>query len=227
LAIKNDVENNLRFQGQYYDSETELHYNRFRYYDPSCGRFVNQDPIGLLGGSNNYQYVPNPVGWVDPMGLTAAKEDPARQRKAIADPVKQRKAVAFDFYKSQGFPEDDIPSHLTGIDFDKPVEVVTIEKGQHFYQFQSPGAPQGNYYADNAAIKPTELGISPLGTNRALNKVEPKTKGLYTAQGNTPALRSKAKSVDDFWSVKGESYPTEGGGTQYFTAEKSNFIKGD
>lgn len=48
-----------------------MHYNRFRYYDPNCGRFVNQDPIGLLGGSNNYQYVPNPVGWVDPYGLSS------------------------------------------------------------------------------------------------------------------------------------------------------------
>ena len=40
----------LRFQGQYFDVETGLHYNRFRYYDPDIGRFVSQDPIGLLGG---------------------------------------------------------------------------------------------------------------------------------------------------------------------------------
>jgi RHS repeat-associated protein len=59
----------LRFQGQYYDSETGLHYNRFRYYDPDIGRFVSQDPIGLAGGDNLYQYAPNPSGWVDPLGL--------------------------------------------------------------------------------------------------------------------------------------------------------------
>ena len=63
------VENNLRFQGQYYDEETGLHYNRHRYYDPSHGRFINQDPIALSGGYNNYQYVPNPVAWIDPYGL--------------------------------------------------------------------------------------------------------------------------------------------------------------
>lgn len=40
----------LRFQGQYYDAETGLHYNRFRYYDPDAGRFVSQDPIGLRAG---------------------------------------------------------------------------------------------------------------------------------------------------------------------------------
>lgn len=62
----------LRFQGQYYDAETGLHYNRFRYYDPDVGRFVSQDPIGLAGGLNLYQYAPNPLSWVDPLGL--AKE---------------------------------------------------------------------------------------------------------------------------------------------------------
>ncbi|SPX93176.1 Cell wall-associated polypeptide CWBP200 [Morganella morganii] len=59
---------NLRFQGQYFDRETGLHYNTFRYYAPDTGRFTQQDPIGLLGGLNLYQYAPNPVGWVDPWG---------------------------------------------------------------------------------------------------------------------------------------------------------------
>ena len=58
-----------RFQGQIYDNETGLHYNRFRYYDPDAGRFISHDPIGLLGGDNQFQYAPNPVGWVDPLGL--------------------------------------------------------------------------------------------------------------------------------------------------------------
>lgn len=60
----------FRFQGQYFDAETGLHYNRFRYYDPDIGRFISQDPIGLLGGNNLYQYAPNPAGWVDPFGLS-------------------------------------------------------------------------------------------------------------------------------------------------------------
>ncbi|VAW86810.1 Rhs-family protein [hydrothermal vent metagenome] len=64
------IENNLRFQGQYFDEETGLHYNRHRYYNPDTGQFINQDPIGLFGGINNYQYVDNPTGWIDPFGLT-------------------------------------------------------------------------------------------------------------------------------------------------------------
>ena len=58
-----------RFQGQIYDVETGLHYNRFRYYDPDAGRFINHDPIGLLGGDNQFQYAINPVSWIDPLGL--------------------------------------------------------------------------------------------------------------------------------------------------------------
>ncbi|WP_425257975.1 RHS repeat domain-containing protein [Methylomonas defluvii] len=52
LADVQEIDNPLRFQGQYYDQETGLHYNLNRYYDPNAGRFVHQDPIGLLGGSN-------------------------------------------------------------------------------------------------------------------------------------------------------------------------------
>ena len=60
---------NIRFQGQYYDSETGLHYNRYRYYEPFSARYVSKDPIGLFGGLNNSSYVSDPNQWVDPMGL--------------------------------------------------------------------------------------------------------------------------------------------------------------
>ncbi|AZF40087.1 Rhs-family protein [Pseudomonas sp. R4-39-08] len=63
-------EQNLRFQGQYLDRETGLHYNTFRFYDPDVGRFTTPDPAGLNGGLNFYTYAPNPVGWLDPYGLS-------------------------------------------------------------------------------------------------------------------------------------------------------------
>ncbi|MFO3713032.1 RHS repeat-associated core domain-containing protein, partial [Pseudomonas amygdali pv. tabaci] len=67
--VVNEVEQNLRFQGQYFDVETGLHYNTFRYYDPEIGRFITQDPIGLDGGYNLYQYNLNPIRWIDVTGL--------------------------------------------------------------------------------------------------------------------------------------------------------------
>ncbi|WP_211470338.1 RHS repeat-associated core domain-containing protein [Collimonas humicola] len=63
------IDNPIRFQGQYYDAETGLHYNLNRYYDSHIGSFISQDPIGLIGGLNVYQYGPNPIGWIDPWGL--------------------------------------------------------------------------------------------------------------------------------------------------------------
>ncbi|WP_282130869.1 RHS repeat-associated core domain-containing protein [Pseudoalteromonas aliena] len=66
----------IRFQGQYLDEESGLHYNRYRYYSPKQQRFINQDPIGLVGGINHYQYAPNPVNWVDPFGLSCKETKP-------------------------------------------------------------------------------------------------------------------------------------------------------
>ena len=66
---------NIRFQGQYYDEETGLHYNRYRYYEPHSGRYISKDPIGLEGGLNNLAYVSDPNQWVDPMGLQLQKGD--------------------------------------------------------------------------------------------------------------------------------------------------------
>lgn len=71
------ISNNIRFQGQYFDLETGLHYNRYRYYSPYVGRFISKDPIGLLGGHNVYAYAPNPVGWIDPLGLTKLLPPPS------------------------------------------------------------------------------------------------------------------------------------------------------
>ena len=63
-----EKQQNLRFQGQYLDRETGLHYNTFRYYDADIGRFICPDPIGLEGGINLGNYSPNPLSWIDPWG---------------------------------------------------------------------------------------------------------------------------------------------------------------
>ncbi|MFJ7316236.1 RHS repeat-associated core domain-containing protein, partial [Pseudomonas sp. NPDC098747] len=78
LAGEEYLDQPLRFQGQYFDEESGLHYNRHRYYDPRLGRYLTPDPIKLAGGLNSYQYVPNPTGWVDPLGLSSNCPPPGK-----------------------------------------------------------------------------------------------------------------------------------------------------
>lgn len=74
--IVGGIENPWRFPGQWYDAESGLHYNRWRYYDPSTGRFVSPDPLRIAGGLNTYQYAPSPTHWQDPFGLDTTTRVP-------------------------------------------------------------------------------------------------------------------------------------------------------
>jgi RHS repeat-associated protein len=85
---------NLRFAGQYFDRETNLHYNYFRDYDPQTRRYIQSDPIGLYGGINTYAYsLQNPKSYVDPLGLDvvlnnadrAAGLQPNRPKKEVCE----------------------------------------------------------------------------------------------------------------------------------------------
>ncbi len=78
LCKENKIELNLRWPGHYYDQTTGLHYNRFRYYDPRLGRYLQEDPIGQKGGVNTYAYPANPLKHVDVYGLSHANSKTSR-----------------------------------------------------------------------------------------------------------------------------------------------------
>jgi len=150
-VLKQDVaavENNLRFQGQYWDEETGLHYNRFRYYDPGTGQFTQQDPIGLLGGVNNYQYAPNPSGWVDPLGLVCKErynryKQYREQGLSVQDATRLSKTKP-DFYGTQDGVTIIAPEGVPGKQSPWPVglepaTVTTLPVGTKFNMAMSPG----------------------------------------------------------------------------------------
>ena len=84
VIVTEEVENNLRFAGQYYDRESNLHYNYFRDYDPSIGRYTEGDPIGLFGGLNTYLYVEgNPINLIDPTGEFAIPQPSESSSQSI------------------------------------------------------------------------------------------------------------------------------------------------
>ncbi|MFY0575552.1 RHS repeat-associated core domain-containing protein [Cystobacter fuscus] len=105
---------NLRFQGQYLDRETGLHYNTFRYYDPDIGRFITEDPIGLEGGVNLYHYAPNPLLWADPWGWCASRGDGKGSRPPNLTPKGAGRNGAFNAAKrNSGIPTSQQPSRIT------------------------------------------------------------------------------------------------------------------
>jgi RHS repeat-associated protein len=122
-----EVINNFRFAGQYFDEETGLHYNWYRYYDPKTGRYLIPDPIGLVGGINLYAYVRNnPINRVDPFGFaeyfvmwtTSAITDPT----GVAGGMKvEGTIVSFELDKYNRHPARNFEGSFPGASFPFPV----------------------------------------------------------------------------------------------------------
>lgn len=130
-----------------------------------------------------------------------------------------RRNTAHNFYARQGMPPKDIPDHLKGIDFNKPVSVQTIPKNTPVTQYQVPGGRQGNYYAP-PGTPASQLGINPQGVSRTTGNVVNKPPTTYRTTRDVSVLKSTAASVDDTWSVPGRPYRAEGGATQFFTMDR-------
>jgi RHS repeat-associated protein len=89
----------LRFPGHYFDAETGLHCNGFRYYDPVLGRYLQSDPWGIAGGPNVYAYRSNPLLKVDVRGLgeenepACDKPKPGEEETDAPTPGEPKKAL--------------------------------------------------------------------------------------------------------------------------------------
>ena len=110
--------------------------------------------------------------------------------------VRGRKETATELYRTHGFEETNIPGHLSGIDFNQPVKVETLNRGKTVYQFQSPGAPQGNYYSLDPATSPSMLGIGLLEDNRNMHGGTKTARHLSNNRKND-SIESTAKPIDD------------------------------
>ncbi|WP_077342371.1 RHS repeat-associated core domain-containing protein [Pseudocolwellia agarivorans] len=121
----NLISNSLRFQGQYFDEESKLHYNRFRYYCSKQQRFIHQDPIGLVGGINHYQYAPNPVNWVDPFGLSCKEINTVVQKHLDNLPANSYELLDVVDRYNQGF-SDNIAAKIKLL---APIEGVRFSGG--------------------------------------------------------------------------------------------------
>ncbi len=132
-AANEEVYCELRYQGQLYDAETGLYYNRHRYYDAESGQYLSPDPIGLLGGRRPQGYVHNPLEWVDPLGLT---------------PKEGGKDKTDESYKNRSLPRDKHGNPVP--DVDAPHTQLGMKKGRKGDYLQ--GREWG--YDDNGKLVP-------------------------------------------------------------------------
>ena len=123
------------YQGQYYDTEIELAYNRFRYYDPEDGRYISQDPIGLAGGMNSYTYVQDSNSYIDPFGLsskTYVKKnevltyDNFRKKSKVGDNLEGHEVLQNSILKQKGLTKKRLDT-----DASKNNPVIALDKDTH------------------------------------------------------------------------------------------------
>jgi RHS repeat-associated protein len=130
---------NLRLPGQYFDRETNLHYNYFRDYDPLIGRYVEADPIGLLGGINLHTYVGSkPTMHTDPMGLDWFKPATARSVVGREDTIIEpggRIALYIENHVPAGYEFGVFHDHFVAqaVAAGWPDLIVNVPTMQYFY----------------------------------------------------------------------------------------------
>ncbi|WP_283189716.1 RHS repeat-associated core domain-containing protein [Pseudomonas sp. PMCC200344] len=148
------LEQPLRFQGQYFDAESGLHYNRHRYYDPEVGRYLTPDPIKLAGGLNQYQYTPNPTGWVDPLGLSGNCPPPNKPGCGAPDDTTGAKV-------NEGEPELPKPKLSAAELAKKEVKRLNDSQGMHMVGKHDPEVPRAAH--KQRAIDGTDpiTGVTP------------------------------------------------------------------
>lgn len=163
--------------------------------------------VGTGDGDQTVPLGDRPVGETGKRaGSVGGKPD---AEEVSPETIASRQETARNFYKDTGWSDAKIKQHMAGIDFTKPVDVVTLSKGTAVEQWIHPKYGLGNYFADPSTP------ASKLGIWQGERVQTP-----LTMTQDVPALKSTAEPVIDTWSDAGPPvvpHATEGGGTQYFT----------
>ena len=198
---------NLLFAGQYFDQESGLVYNRFRYYDPQSGCYLKSDPIGLAGGETPYAYVHNPMGWIDPFGLAGC--DRLADRYARYLEFRKQGLKAIDAGKmSKATPGwGEYFAKLSGT---KPPPGM-VRPHAHHIVFQKGPAAAKKYIADSQRIL-REAGINPKYGIENLVWAPNKNHTVAAAKKVNEALRdavNNGKSIKETLSELGKLFAND------------------
>ncbi len=182
------------------------------------GRFVSQDPIGLLGGGNAYRYAPNPVQWVDPRGLSASKggAQGTRARCPKCNPCEARNPAAIAREWQGASPYDGVDSYTNTV----------VKKGTVLYTLFPHGTAPGNYFVKS----PSVLGSSSardyndsVQVAHTGNWDSPKARDMRTRLHAYVVTRDTCMAAG---TARANPHLGEGGATQYFieNRDKANLF---
>ena len=210
-ARKAGMRNPIRFQGQYFDEETGLHYNRYRYYDSDCARYITTDPIGLLGGMNAYQYAPNPTGWIDPLGLRSKNKKTACP-KCSGTPcagTRNPSRGAAGFQSSDAYPNKDRWSN------------VILPKGTTVYTLYPYGPKPGGFFADASTLAASKNSVNAYHEATQVGHSGKNSRQFqYGPRQRVQAFTLKEDlCVGKAYAIANDQYGP-GGGTQYYVATR-------
>jgi RHS repeat-associated protein len=217
-AYKSGIRNPIRFQGQYFDEETGLHYNRYRYYDPDGARYITADPIGLLGGMNGYQYAPNPTSWIDPLGLRK-KNKKAACPACSGTPCRNTRNPArggAGFQSSDAYPNKDRWSN------------VILPKGTTVYTLYPYGPKPGGFFADASTLSASKNSVGAYHEATQVGHSGNSRHFKFGARQQVQAFTLKEDlCVGKAYALANDQYGP-GGGTQYYitTKDRMNMEKG-
>jgi RHS repeat-associated protein len=158
------VDPKIRFQGQWEDVETGLYQNLHRFYDPHCGRYINHDPIGLMGGLNQYQYCPNPVGWVDPLGLKCKDGEDVSGSLIARETGNPVTDLLFGGKAREGLPGPDgipIPKRPTILDLENLSAKHNVEFSTVYRLGNGKNGGGGQYYLYSGTFNSVRVPIEP------------------------------------------------------------------
>ena len=141
------IEFNLRFPGHYFDPELGLHYNRFRYYDPALGRYIQSDPWGIAGGFNLYAYRSNPLLQVDVRGL-GEEGNPACKQKKDEEGTKVPGPKTEGKYDQLGLTMTSLGRE---VDRKYPVRIFTLQERE---KYRVVAGPNGELVYPNQGNRP-------------------------------------------------------------------------
>ncbi len=165
-------------------------------------------------------------------GVSQLQSNPSVYSKSGSGPVdvktssspsastpQERLEIAQAFYEQTGWSQEKIANHLLGIDFNHPVEIVTLHPGDVVKQWVDPKKAAGNYF--DADAQPEELGLYPAS-------VAPRELRTFVVSKETTVLKSTAASIRVDWLKGLPPVVAKGGAQQYFSQPKdnSNFVPG-